>query len=133
MDPEGDEAVFFARYTGGGFATWTDGIVEVHAGVFGQPVLLPFQNSQPKKIASAGHDQFHTLVAIDRKLFYLRYGVDGWSGPTSIGEFGTPNIFLIGDSSIQLASNGKRHALALWPMREGRLVGRWITLNDMPQ
>lgn len=58
-------------------------------------------------------------------------GTGVWSGPTRTGEFGTPSLFLIGDSSIQLASDGRSQALAIWPKREGKLAGRWITLDDM--
>ena len=132
MDPLTGIGVFFARQSVGGFGSWSDGIVEIREGFFSQPTLLPFKDTKPQKIAPAGQERFHVLVAFNKSLLYMSYHAKGWSGPTRIGEFGTPSLFLNDDSSIQLASNGKNRVLAIWPKREGRLVGRWITLDDMP-
>jgi hypothetical protein len=129
VDPQTGRSVFFARVSSGSFR-WVDGVVEIQSKRFSAPTPLPFMNGHPKKLAPAGGDRFHALVAVDDKLLYLTYSRDGWSSPIRIGEFGTPNIFLIADGSIQLASDGRGCTLAIWPKRDGSLVGRWITLNS---
>jgi hypothetical protein len=131
VDPQTGKAVFFAR-SKAGFAGWVDGVVEIQSKLFGAPSPLPFMNGQPKKLAPAGGDRFHVLAAVDRKLLYLTYRREGWSSPTLIGEFGTPHMFLIDDGSIQLASDGRSSALAIWPKRDGSLIGRWIKLTGQP-
>lgn len=131
VDPQTGRAVFFARVSAGVFR-WVDGVVEIQSKRFSTPSSLPSMNGQPKKIAPAGNDRFHALVAVNDKLLYLTYRSEEWSSPIRIGEFGTPSIFLIADASIQLASDGRGFALATWPKRDGSLVGRWITLNVQP-
>lgn len=130
VDPRTGTAVFFARRSQSGFAKATDAAVEIRDGVFGPPAPLPVKDTRPKKLAPAGDEQFHALVAVRRNLFYMSYRAGGWSAPAGIGEFDTPSLFLIGDSSIQLASDGRRQALAIWPKHEGVLVGRWIELDE---
>lgn len=130
VDPQTGTALFFARCSESGFGKVISAAVEIHDGVFGLPVPLLAKDSNPKRLAPAGDEQFHALVAVRRSLFYLTYRAGGWLAPARIGEFGTPSLFLIGDSSIQVASNGRRQALAIWPKREGYLVGRWIELDD---
>ena len=130
VDPQAGVGAFIAMHSGG-FSGATEGIVEIRDGIFSQPALIPLKGSKPKKLAPAGQERFHALVALNKSLLYLNYRAGGWSGPTRIGEFGTPSLFLIDDSSIQLASDGRSRALAIWPKREGKLVGRWITLDDM--
>jgi hypothetical protein len=130
VDPRTGTALFFARRSESGFGKVTNAAVEIHDGVFGRPAPLLVKDSSPKKLAPAGDEQFHALVAVRRSLFYMTYRADGWSAPAGIGEFGTPSLFLIGDSSIQLASDGRRQALAVWPKHEGALVGRWIELDE---
>lgn len=134
VDPLTGKGVFFAR--DGNKTSWSDesgdGIVEVTGGVFSKPVLIPIPSPRilPEKIAPAGHEQFHTLVSFEnRRLFYLGYGTDGWVGPVLIGEYGTPSLFLIASSSLQLVSDGRSQALAVWPKPEGKLIGRWVTLD----
>jgi hypothetical protein len=128
VDPQTGRAVFFARASAGIFR-WVDGVVEIQSKRFSTPSPLPFMNGQPKKLAPAGGGRFHALVAVDHKLLYLTYRKEGWSSPIRIGEFGTPHIFLIADGSIQLVSDGRGCTLAIWPKRDGSLVGRWITLD----
>lgn len=124
VDPRTGTALFFAR------SGLSDAGVAVRGGVFGQPVPLPLEALTQKKLAPAGDERFHAIVAVQRHLFYLAYREDGWSEPAALGESGTPSLFLIGDSSIQIASDGRRRALAIWPKREGDLVGRWIEQGD---
>jgi hypothetical protein len=126
VDPQTGKALFFARR----FGNWTDASVEIGGGVYGQPVPIPVRNGNPKRLAPAGDERFHALVSVRPGLLYLAYRAGGWSAPARIGEFGTPSLFLIGDGSIQLASDGRSQALAIWPKREGVLVGRWITLDE---
>jgi hypothetical protein len=130
VDPLTRKGVFFARDSSyAGFASWIDGIVEVRTGAFSEPRLMPFSRSKPRELAPAGGERFHVLVTLDKKLLYLGYQVNGWSGPVRIGNFGTSSMFLIGSSSIQLASDGRSQALAIWPKRDRTLAGRWVTLN----
>ncbi|HEX5676009.1 MAG TPA: hypothetical protein VFX83_11535, partial [Azonexus sp.] len=119
VDPQTGKALFFARRSESGFGNWTDAVVPVRGEAVGQPVALPLKRGKPKKLAPAGDEGFHALVAVDRNLLYLSYRDDRWSGPVKIGEFGTPSLFLIDNSSIQLASDGRRQALAIWPRKEG--------------
>ncbi len=130
VDPLKRKGVFFARDSSySGFTSWIDGVVEVSAGGFSEPRLLPFSGSKPRELAPAGDERFHVLVTLGKKLLYLGYQVNGWSGPVRIGEFGTASIFRIGSSSIQLASDGRSQALAIWPKRDRSLAGRWVTLK----
>lgn len=128
VDPQTGRAVFFARGSAGIFR-WVDGVVEIQSKRFSTPSPLPFKNGKPKKLTPAGGNRFHALVAVDDELLYLTYRREGWSSPMRIGEFGTPHIFLIADGSIQLASDGRSCALAIWPKKDGSLVSRWVTLN----
>jgi hypothetical protein len=129
VDPQTGMGVFFAMHSDS-FASTTEGIVEIRGDIFSPPTLTPFKDSTAKKLAPAGQDRFHALVALGKSLLYLNYRHDGWSGPTRLGEFGTPSLFLIDDASIQLASDGRNDALAIWPKREGKLVGRWVTAEE---
>lgn len=130
VDPQTGTALFFARHSESGFGNWTDAAVEIRGGVYGEPVPIPVRNGSPKRLAPAGDERFHALVSVRPGLLYLACRAGGWSAPARIGEFGTPSLFLIGDGSIQLASDGRSQALAIWPKREGALVGRWIDLDE---
>lgn len=127
VDPQTGRALFFARKRAA-FASWNDAGVEIQGTLFGQPVVFPFPNSRPMRLAPAGDDRFHALLEADHSLIYSTYRSGEWSAVTKVGEFGTPSLFLIGNASIQLASDGRRQAFAIWPKREGVLVGRWIRL-----
>jgi len=131
VDPQTGKALFFTRRVEGGFANWTDAAVEILGGVYRQPVPIPVNNGNPKRLAPAGDERFHALVSVRPGLLYLTYRAGHWSAPARIGEFGTPSLFLIGDGSIQLASDGRSQALAIWPKREGALVGRWIKVDEI--
>jgi hypothetical protein len=128
VDPQTGNALFFARRSAG-IGTWIDAAVEIHGKVLDQPAAFPVRGSQPMRLAPAGDDRFHALVTVDRSLIYSTYRAGNWSGVAKVGEFGTPNLFVIGNASIQLASDGRHQALALWPKREGALAGRWIRLS----
>ncbi len=129
VDPQTGKALFFARKSSF-LARWVDAGVEIQGKVLGQPAPLPVPNTKPKQLAPAGDDRFHALLGADHSLIYVTYRSGEWSAITKVGEFGTPSLFLIGNASIQLASDGRRQALAIWPRREGVLVGRWIRLSN---
>jgi len=128
VDPQTGKALFFARKSSF-LARWVDAGVEIQGKVLGQPAPLPVPNTQPKQLAPAGDDRFHALLTVDGSLIYATYRAGYWSGVTKVGEFGTPSLFVIDNASIQLASDGRGQALAIWPKREGALAGRWIRLG----
>lgn len=129
VDPQTGRALFFARKSPA-FANWVDAGVEIQGKLLGQPVAFPIPTSRPMRLAPAGDDRFHALLGADHSLIYVTYQPGEWSAITKVGEFGTPSLFLIDNASIQLASDGRRQALAIWPRREGVLVGRWIRLSN---
>ena len=133
VDPQTGTALFFARRIEKNFANWTDASVTIRDGVFGEPLEIPVHKGAPRRLAPAGNGRFHALVMVRPELVYLTYRDGGWSEPVEVGEYGTPSLFLIADSSIQIASNGASRALAIWPKREGALVGRWIEVDDAPK
>jgi hypothetical protein len=133
VDPQTGKALFFTRRAEGGFANWTDAAVEILGGVYRQTAPIPVNHGNPKRLAPAGDGRFHALVSVRRGLFYLAYRTGHWSEPGWIGEFGTPSLSLIGDGSIQLASDGRSQVLAIWPKREGALVGRWIEVDEISE
>lgn len=132
VDPQTGTAMFFSRRIGKGFGDTSDASVEIRDGVFGDPVPIPVRHGSPRRLAPAGKEGFHALVTVRPGLAYAAYRAGAWSAPTRIGEYGTPSLFLIGDSSIQIASDGRREALAIWPTRTGGLAGRWIRLDETP-
>jgi len=132
VDPQTGKALFFVRRMESGFGNWTTAVVEIRSrgSAYGQPVPIPFKNGNPKQLAPAGNERFHALVADGSNLIYLTHEAGSWTAPARIGEYGTPSLFLIDDDSIQLAWDGRRQALAIWPKRAGALVGRWIELDE---
>ncbi|MEE9913592.1 MAG: hypothetical protein K4571_17920 [Deltaproteobacteria bacterium] len=132
VDPQTGRALFFARMSSG-FARRVDAGVEIQGKVLGQPAPFPIPGSRPMRLAPAGDDRFHALLAVDHNLIYSIYRAGKWSAVTKVGEFGTTGLFLIGNASIQLASDGRRQALAIWPKRGGILAGRWIRLSKEEQ
>lgn len=131
VDPQTGRGLFFAR-KGAAFPRWgwVDAAVEIQDKLPGQPVEFPVPDSQPMRLAPAGDDQFHALLGVDHSLIYATYRSGEWSAFVKVGEFGTPSLFLIDSASVQLASDGRRQALAIWPRKEGVLVGRWIRLSN---
>jgi hypothetical protein len=130
VDPQTGSALFAARRTSGFLSGWIDAVVEAYGKVLRQPVPIPVSTSRVMRLAPAGDDRFHALIAVDHSLIYATYRAGYWSGITRVGEFGTSNLFVIGNASIQLASDGRSRALVIWPKREGALVGRWIELSN---
>ncbi len=128
VDPHTGKALFFARRIKG--FSWIDAVVEIHGNPLGQPTPFPVPTSRPKRLAPAGNECFHALIGVDHSLIYATYRAGKWSAVTKVGEFGTSGLFLISNASIQLASDGRREALAIWPKKEGVLVGRWIRLSN---
>jgi len=129
VDPQTGRALFFARESAG-FGSWVDAGVEIQGKRLGQPVAFPVPTSRPIRLAPAGDDRFHALLDVDHRLVYASYRPGEWSAIAKVGEFGSPGLFLIDNASIQLASDGRRQALAIWPKKEGVLVGRWIRLSN---
>jgi hypothetical protein len=131
VDPQSGIGAFLARHESGG--QWLEGIVELRGQVSGSFSPAPVRESEGRALAAAGDMRFHALFSTGSRLHYLSHGTNGWSQPTRLGEFGTPSLFLIDHASIRLASDGRLRALAVWPRREGRLVGRWMELADPAQ
>ena len=129
VDPQTGRALFFARKSTA-FAKRIDAAVEIQGKLLGQPAVFPVPTSRPMRLAPAGDDRFHALLGADHSLIYATYRSGEWFAITKVGEFGTPSLFLIDNASIQLASDGRRQALAIWPKKEGVLVGRWIRLSN---
>ena len=129
VEPQTGKALFFARKSSG-FAKWVDAGVEIQNKLLGQPAAFPVPTSRPMRLAAAGDGRFHALLGAGRSLIYATYRSGKWSAVAEVGEFGTPSLFLIDNASVQLASDGRRHALAIWPRKEGALVGRWIRLSN---
>jgi len=129
VDAQPGRALIFARRSKG-FGGWIDAAVEIRGKLSGQPAPFPISTSRPMRLASAGGDRFHALVATDSSLIYSTYRAGNWSGLTKVGEIGTQGLFVIGNASVQLASDGRRQALAIWPKKEGALAGRWIRLGE---
>lgn len=108
----------------------------MHNGVYGRPVPTHLEHFERQKFAPAGDERFHALVwgqVFKRDLYYLAYRPEGWSAPVRIGVYGNPNRFGVGENSIQLTSDGRPQALAIWQKREGVLAGRWIELDEIPR
>lgn len=129
VDPQTGMALFFARKSAG-FGKWLDAGVKIQGKLLAQPVVFPVPTSRPMRLAPAGDDRFHALLGADHSLIYATYRSGEWSAITKIGEFGTPSMFLIDNASIQIASDGRRKALVIWPKKEGVLAGRWIRLSN---
>ena len=129
VDPQTGRVLFVARKSSG-FASSIDAGVEARGKALSQPVPIPVSVSRVMRLAPAGNERFHALIAVDHSLVYATYRAGYWSGITKVGKFGTLNLFLIEDESVQLASDGRSQALAIWPKRGGALVGRWIELSN---
>lgn len=128
VDPQTGKGLFFARKSTS-FANWVDAGVEIQGKLLSAPVAFPVPTLRPMRLAPAGGDRFHALLGVDHNLIYATYRSGEWSETTKVGAFGVPSLFLIANASIQLASDGRRQALAIWPRREGGLAGRWIRLS----
>jgi len=129
VDPKTGRALFFARKQPF-FGPWVDGGVEIKGKLLGHPAEFPVPTSRPMRLAPAGDNMFHALLGVDRNLIYATYRSGEWSAITRVGDFGSQGLFLIENASIQLASDGRRQALVIWPRREGALAGRWIRLSN---
>lgn len=129
VDPQTGWALFFARRSTT-FANWVDAGIEIQGKRLDQPAEFPVPTSRPIRAAPAGNNRFHALLGVDHSLIYAAYGSGEWSAVTKIGVYGTLSLFLIDNASIQLASDGRRQVLAMWPRSEGRLVGRWVRLGN---
>jgi len=129
VDPQTGRALFVARMSSF-LAGWVDAGVEIQGKMLGQPARFPVPTSRPMRLAPAGNDRFHALFAVDHSMIYATYRAGYWSGITKIGKFGTSSLFVIDGASVQLVSDGRGQALAIWPKREGALAGRWIRLSE---
>lgn len=125
VDPQTGKALFIVRKSTS-FANWVDAGVEIQGKLLGQPIAFPVPTSQPMRLAPAGDEQFHALLGVNRTLLYATYRSGEWSAITKLGEYGKSGLFVIASASIQIASDGRPQALAIWPQKEGKLVGRWI-------
>jgi len=84
------------------------------------PIVRRFSDPH---LAPAGRNQFHAVMTWDvDTLYYLCFADGTWSTPTVLGSIGG------GDEAIQLVSDHRGRALAIWPSTNGSLVARWIEL-----
>ena len=93
-------------------------------------IPMPLSNIMKCSVASSGNDRFHAVVVGrgDGPIYYLNFSGNVWSPPVALGIPKTSNWFLshVVDA-VEIASNGSRRAVVVWPTKEG-IVGRWIEL-----
>ena len=98
-------------------------------------IPMPFSNIMKCSVASSGNDRFHAVVlgeslnpwsGGDWPIYYLNFFGNGWSLPVTLGIPNTSHWFFshVVDA-VEIASNGSRRAVVVWPTKEG-IVGRWI-------
>ena len=90
------------------------------------PLLL--SNIMKCSVASSGNDRFHAVAVGAGPIYYLSFSGNVWSPPVALGRANTSHWFFshVVDA-VEIASNGSRRAVVVWPTKEG-IVGRWIEL-----
>jgi hypothetical protein len=93
-------------------------------------IPLPLSPFMKCSVASSGNDRFHAVVVGegDGPIYYLNFSGNVWSPPVALGIPNTSHWFFshVVDA-VEIASNGSRRAVVVWPTKEG-IVGRWIEL-----
>jgi hypothetical protein len=91
-------------------------------------IPMPLSNIKKCSVASSGNDRFHAVVVGDGPIYYLNFSENVWSPPVALGIPNTSHWFFshVVDA-VEIASNGSRRAVVVWPTKEG-IVGRWIEL-----
>jgi hypothetical protein len=95
---------------------------------FSDSIPMPLSNIMKCSVASSGNDRFHAVVVGDGPIYYLNFSGNVWSPPVALGRANTSHWFFshVVDA-VEIASNGSRRAVVVWPTKEG-IVGRWIEL-----
>jgi hypothetical protein len=92
----------------------------------GDSISLPLSNIRKCSVASSGNDRFHAVAVGAGPIYYLNFSGNVWSPPVALGRASTSLWFTnhVVDA-VEIASNGSRRAVVVWPTKEG-IVGRWI-------
>lgn len=97
---------------------------------YSDSIPLPLSNIMKCSVASSGNDRFHAVVwkGGGGPIYYLNFSGNVWSPPVALGRANTSRRFFshVVDA-VEIASNGSRRAVVVWPTKEG-IVGRWIEL-----
>lgn len=98
-------------------------------------IPMAVSNVMKTSVAPSGNDRFHAVVVGERTnfwtdgdnpIYYLNLTSNVWSPPVTLGLANNSHwIFKGFVDSVEVASNGSRRAVVVWPTKEG-IVGRWI-------
>jgi hypothetical protein len=98
-------------------------------------IPMTVSNVMKTSVAPSGNDRFHAVVVGepsnfltggDNPIYYLNLTSNVWSPPVTLGLANNSHwIFKDLVDSVEVASNGSRRAVVVWPTDEG-IVGRWI-------
>lgn len=104
---------------------------------WGAAIPMPVSNVMKTSVAPSGNDRFHAVVLGapsnswsegDNPIYYLNLTSNEWSPPVTLGLANSSHwIFKHLVDSVEVASNGSRRAVVVWPTEEG-IVARWIEL-----
>ncbi|UCF37414.1 MAG: hypothetical protein JSU96_00655, partial [Acidobacteriota bacterium] len=102
----------------------------ISQGQWSAPIPLPFSSSGPwePRLASAGAGRFHALLLGASHVFYLEFSGNRWSTPVDLGPAHTTTFWGWHGETIQIGSDTRGRALAVWPVKKG-LAGRWIEIG----
>lgn len=88
-------------------------------------------------VAASGNDRVHAVVVVvgepftfqfGDSIYYLGFTGNAWSPPVILERANTSHWFFSHVvEAVEIASNGRRRAVVVWPTKEG-IVGRWIEL-----
>ncbi|HEV8619686.1 MAG TPA: hypothetical protein VGQ79_01535 [Nitrospiraceae bacterium] len=100
-------------------------------------IPMAVSNVMKTSVAPSGNDRFHAVVVGepsnfwtggDNPIYYLNLTSNVWSPPVTLGLANNSHWIFKGlVDSVEVASNGRRRAVVVWPTDEG-IVGRWIEL-----
>jgi hypothetical protein len=98
-------------------------------------IPMAVSNVMKTSVAPSGNDRFHAVVVGeppnfwtggDNPIYYLNLTSNVWSPPVTLGLANNSHWIFKGlVDSVEVASNGSRRAVVVWPTDEG-IVGRWI-------
>lgn len=98
-------------------------------------IPMAVSNVMKTSVAPSGNDRFHAVVVGERTnfwtdgdnpIYYLNLTSNVWSPPVTLGLANNSHWIFKGlVDLVEVASNGSRRAVVVWPTKEG-IVGRWI-------
>lgn len=107
----------------------------VRDGEWSAAIPMAVSNVMKTSVAPSGNDRFHAVVVGepsnswtngDNPIYYLNLTSNVWSPPVTLGLANNSHWIFKGlVDSVEVASNGSRRAVVVWPTDEG-IVGRWI-------